>query len=132
MIHYVSRIVLLNLHLDQVEQSNIYLAQVRILSWLEFQQTESEETVSDPKIASKNIKMKIKNDHLKSWNEKAQHGFLFKTLERISDIDPDSTNYWLTKSSTTSHVEGYIICAIQEEEINTRGLQKRRTRDEAA
>ena len=59
---YVSRIVSLNLHLDQVEQSNKYLAQVKIheqrnivRQGLEFQQTYSEETVSDPKIASKNI-----------------------------------------------------------------------------
>ena len=64
---YVSRIVSLNLHLDQVEQSNKYLAQVKIhkqriivRQGLEFQQTYCEETVSDPKIASKNIRMKIK------------------------------------------------------------------------
>ena len=54
---------------------------------------------------------------------------MFKTRERITDMDQEKTNYWLTKSSTTSHVEGYI-CAIQEEEINTRGLQKRRAKDD--
>ena len=34
-----------------------------------------------------------------------------------------------TMTKLTSHVEGYI-CAIQEEEINTRGLQKRRVKDD--
>ena len=133
---YISRIVSLNLHLDQMEQSNRYLARVKVhetgnivRQGTEFQQSYNEEAESDPKVASKNIKMKIKGDHFKSWTGKAQHGFLFKTRERISDIDPDKTNYWLTKSSTTSHVEGYI-CAIQEEEINTRGLQKRRAKDD--
>ena len=113
---YISRIVSLNLHLDQMEQKNKYLAKVRIhearnivRQGTELQQTYSEETVSDPKIASKNIKMKIKNDRLKSWLGKAQHGFLFQTRERISDTDKDKTNYWLTKSSLTSHVEGYIF-----------------------
>ena len=73
--------------------------------------------------------MKIKDDHFKSWTGKPQHGFLFKTRgERIPDMDTDKTYYWLTKSSTTSHIEGFI-CAIQEEEINTRGLQKRRDKE---
>ena len=135
---YVSRTVSLNLHLNQVEHTNKYLAQVKIheqsnivRQGTQFQQTYSEEAVSDPKIASKNIKMKIKEDHLKCWTGKPQHGFLFKTRERISDIDTERTNYWLLKSSTTSHVEGYI-CAIQEEEINTRGLQKRRAKDDVS
>ncbi len=133
---YVTRIVSLNLHLEVMEETNKYLAHVRIheagnivRQGTELQQVYCEETVSDPRIASKNIKKKIKDDHLKSWTGKAQHGFLFKTRERITDIDQDKTNYWLTKSSTTSHVEGYI-CAIQEEEINTRGLQKRREKND--
>ena len=133
---YISRIVSLKLHLDQMEPINPYLAKVKthearniVRQGTEFQQSYSEETVTDPKIASRNIKLKIKNDHLNRWNGKPQHGFLFKTRERITDIDHDKTNYWLTKSSTTSHVEGYI-CAIQEEEINTRGLQKRRAKDD--
>ena len=100
-----------------MEPINPYLAKVKthearntVRQGTEFQQSYSEETVTDPKIASRNIKLKIKNDHLKRWNGKPQHGFLFKTRERITDIDHDKTNYWLTKSSTTSHVEGYI-CA---------------------
>ena len=132
---YVSRIVSLNLHLDQMEGVNKYLARVRtheqqniVRQGIELQRA-YEETADDPKTASRNIKMKIKGDHLKSWIAKAQHGFLFKTRERITDTDPVKTNFWLTKSSTTSHIEGYI-CAIQEEEINTRGLQKRRAKDD--
>ena len=132
---YICRITSLNLHLDQMENKNPYLAKVKkhearniVRQGAEFQLSYDEQSVTDPKIASKNIKLKIKNDHLKSWTSKAQHGFLFKTRERITDIDHEKSNYWLTKSSTTSHVEGYI-CAIQEEEINTRGLQKRRAND---
>ena len=132
---YVSRIVSLNLHLDQMTDKNKYLAQVKthearniVRQGTEFQRVYSEEA-RDPKIASKNIKMKIKNDHLNNWTNKNQHGFLFKTrAERINDTDQDKTNYWLTKANNSSHVEGYI-CAIQEEEINTRGLQKRRAKE---
>ena len=87
-----------------MEETNKYLARVRIheegnivRQGTEFQQVYSEETVSDPRTASKNIKTKIKDDHLKSWTGKAQHGFLFKTRERITDIDQERTNYWLTK-----------------------------------
>ena len=127
--------VSLNLHLAQMEEVNHYLAKVRkheaqniVRQGTEFQQSFDEQAETNSKFASKNIKLKIKNDHLKSWTSKPQHGFLFKTRERITTMDHDKTNYWLTKSSTTSHVEGYI-CAIQEEEINTRGLQKRRAND---
>ena len=83
----------LNLHLNQVEQNNKYLALVKIheqcnivRQGTEIQQSYSEDTVSDPKIASRNIKMKIKEDHLKCWTSKPQQGFLFKTREQISDM----------------------------------------------
>ena len=90
---YVSRIVSLNLHLDQMEEVNKYLARVRIheqqnivRQGIELQPA-YEETTNDPKTASRNIKMKIKGDHLKNWIGKAQHGFLFKTRERITDTE---------------------------------------------
>ena len=66
--------------------------------------------VNDPKIAAKKTTMKLKR--LEKWSRKAQHGFLFKTREKIKDADSEKTRYWLIKSNITSHAEGYI-CAIQ-------------------
>ena len=70
---YISRIVSLNLHLAQMEEVNHYLVEVRkheaqniVCQGTEFQQSFDEQAETDPKIASKKIKLKIKNDHLKS------------------------------------------------------------------
>ena len=72
------------------------------------------------------IKRKMKNNHITSWNKKPQHGYLFKTRESSTKcIDNEATNKWMKRSTFSSHVEGYL-CAIQEEEIMTRAMKAKR------
>ena len=83
---------------------------------------------ASPKQASNKAKEHLKKSHYDAWMKKPHHSFLFKSREKLKGMDNNLTSQWLTKSNITSHVEGYV-CAIQEEEINTRELQKRRSRE---
>ena len=131
---YLSRIASLMLHINEVCDKSKYIALVKeheehhiirqgneLLNKFNIDDT-------NPKVAARKIKDTVKDEHLEKWLGKKQHGYLFKTRENIRDSDTEKTHSWLTKSKLTSHMEGYI-CAIQEEEINTRGLQKRRTKN---
>ena len=69
-----------------------------------------------------NIKNQIKNNHHECWLKKSQHGYLFKSYDNIPNKNEKLINEWLKKGNLSSHIEGYI-CAIQEEEINTRYLK---------
>ena len=69
-----------------------------------------------------------KQIHKKVWKEKDAHGYHQKQIEERENIDTSKTNNWMN-NRFTSHIEGYI-CAMQEQEINTRGLRKRRKKDE--
>ena len=80
---------------------------------------------STPKELSYKTKQKLKNGHLQNWINKPQHGYLMRSRKQILDIDQENTNKWMTRSKFSSHVEGYI-CAIQEEEIFTRALERKR------
>ena len=73
--------------------------------------------------------MEMKRHHQKSWLEKLQHGYLFKQRQKIKEFENSETNAWLKYFSVSSHVEGYI-CAIQEEEIDTKLLKHKRLREE--
>ena len=55
----------------------------------------------------------------------AQHGLVKRKQNDVEDHDEELTNSWLNEPNITGHVEGYIF-AIQEQEINTRALQKSR------
>ena len=81
------------------------------------------------KTLSAKIKMEMKRHHQKSWLEKVQHGYLFKQRQKIKELENSETNAWLKYSTVSSHVEGYV-CAIQEEEINTKLLKHKRLREE--
>ena len=55
----------------------------------------------------------------------AQHGLVKRKQENVEDHDEELTNSWLNVHNIPGHVEGYIF-AVQEQEINTRALQKSR------
>ena len=55
-----------------------------------------------------------------------QHGFVKRKQLDIEDYDGEMSNCWLNVPGMISHAERYIT-AIQEQEINTRALQKSRT-----
>ena len=55
----------------------------------------------------------------------AQHGLVKRKQENVEDHDEELTNSWLNVDNIPGRVEGYIF-AVQEQEINTRALQKSR------
>ena len=55
----------------------------------------------------------------KVWIQKEAHGYHQKQIECQDNIDVAKSNNWLS-ISFTSHIEGFI-CAMQEQEIDTRG-----------
>ena len=61
------------------------------------------------------------------WIQKEAHGYHLKQIESQDNIDVTKSNNWLS-IRFTSHIEGFI-CAMQEQEIDTRGLRKRREKD---
>ena len=135
---YISRLISLSVHIKQAAQKHQFIKLVmehetnsllRVSNELltAFQIDTNEDTI--PKSLSAKIKMEMKKNHHKSWLEKIQHGYLFKQRENIREFEKSETNAWLKNSTISSHVEGYI-CAIQEEEINTKLLQHKRSRDE--
>ena len=72
---------------------------------------------------SSNVVERTKQIYKNVWKEKDAHGYHQKQIEERENIDTSKTNNWMN-NRFTSHV-GYI-CAMQEQEINTRDLRKRR------
>ena len=133
---YMSRIISLGTHLTNNAPGNKYINLVKIHETNTLMRQSGELQVelggisheASPKQASNKAKEHLKKSHYDAWMKKPQHSFLFKSREKLKDMDNNLTSQWLTKSNITSHVEGYM-CAIQEEEINTQELQKRRNRE---
>ena len=73
---------------------------------------------------SSNVVKGTKQIHKKVWKQKDTHGYHQKQIEERENIDTSKTNNWMN-NRFTSHIEGYIR-AMQEQEINTRSLRKRR------
>jgi len=68
----------------------------------------------------------LKDLHEKCWNNKKQHGYLSMKRTDVKDVDKEYTNAWHINSIFSSHVEGFL-CAIQEEEIDTKHLRYKRS-----
>ena len=75
----------------------------------------------------KNIENKIRSclnmHHLKSWEEKATHGYLQCPIKKNEQINLKERYGMLKSENFSSHVEGYLFC-LQEQEINTRAAKK--------
>ena len=83
----------------------------------------------EPKAVTTEVRKKMKENHAeahrnKNKNKKLQHGYVERIQQSNTDINQELTNGWL-RSNIPSHNEGYIM-AIQEQEIRTRDLQKKR------
>ena len=81
--------------------------------------------IKDNNSTPKDIKKVIKDNHKINYSSKKQHGLINKKQQNIIDSNKTLTNSWLKLNGIPSHTEGYII-AIQQQEINTRALQKKR------
>ena len=132
---YIARIVSISQHLKEQSSSNTFLAAVlkheknclvrvadELTNCFGIDTTEAD----SPKLLASQIKKKLKDNHLKAWTEKPQHGYLFRTRSGVKNTNETHTNAWMKKSSFSSHVEGFI-CAIQEEELQTNALKAKRS-----
>ena len=75
---------------------------------------------------SAGIKSRLQSGHIRAWTEKNMHGYSKREAEKTTSRDAIASNGWVRSLNLTSHLEGYL-CAIQEQEINTRHLQQMRT-----
>ena len=74
------------------------------------------------------IKTQMQKNNKENWLKKPQHVYLSNSIKEDQEIDQQVSCQWLKEGKFTSHVEGFL-CAIQEQEINTSALQKRREKD---
>ena len=86
------------------------------------------ENTEQPKITSKRFTKADTNFHPKKFTSKVMHGYFNRTIEKDQKIDHKTSKSWTKNRKLTSHFEGYIA-AIQEQEIPTKYLIKKRARD---
>ena len=119
-------------HIDTIASTNVYIKEVRrheqdrlIRISVElcnaFEITNAD---GEPKTVADEVRTKMKNNHAEACRTKPQHGYIERNQLNNPDVNVDLTHGWL-KANIPSHVEGYIT-AIQEQEIRTRDLQKKR------
>ena len=131
---YVARLISVCEHIRERCDEHKYLKEVRTHeSEKLFRATEqlrkshktSEENLENPRKMSKKYNNKDEKNHTGYWLKKPQHGYVFRKQHAEPEYNKKSSNSWLKATGVSSHVEGYI-CGIQEQEINTRKLQKSR------
>ena len=137
---YIARVISISNHLKEKAADNPYLALVlehergsliRVADQLTTCFDVEPKENDTPKTISKQVKEKMKENHLQAWVEKPQHGYLERTRKDVEQCQEKATNGWLKKSTFSSHVEGYL-CAIQEEEIFTNALKTKRLKEDPA
>ena len=136
---FVTRIVSIAEHLKERSTTHKYLQQVlrheqerliRLGRELCMATNVKLEEEANPQKTSAEVRKTLKEGHVKTWREKAQHGYLFRKQETQPGYDKEATNAWLKDKFMPSHIEGYI-CAIQEQEIRTRLLINKRENAES-
>ena len=134
---FLTRIIALSCHINKMSSINEYMKEVkqhesdRLLRICEelCSSFNIELIEDDPKQMSNKIRKEMKDRHSKSCRSKIQHGFIHRKQSFVEDYNPLLTHSWLNKRNLSSHAEGYIT-AIQEQEINTKALKKRREEKE--
>ena len=129
---FLARIISLARHIDVLAPTNPFIREVRRHEEQRLMRCSAElcrafeitNTTGEPKIVTTEVRKKMKDDHAQTHNKKPQHGFIDRKQQNNPDINQELTHGWL-KTNISSHVEGYIV-AIQEQEIRTRDLQKKR------
>ena len=134
---YITRILAFAKHLKEIAGSNPYLRKVcehekDSLFRVERELTRSLELTTKeddtPKTISVRTKQRLKDLHEEHWLQKKQHGYLFSKRKDVPDVNTGLTNAWHKNSNFSSHVHGFL-CAIQEEEIETRHLRYKRAEE---
>ena len=80
------------------------------------------------KEVSQEMKNNMNKENKEVWLKKPQHGYLHNRTMNNENVDVNMTNAWLKEGKLSSHVEGYL-CAVQEQEIETRKLRKQREKN---
>ena len=134
---YVVRMISTSIHLEHASPNNIYLMEVkrhekdrlfRVSSLLQ-DSLDIKIEGEDAKSFSMKARDKLKSNHVQRWTTMKQHGFVRRKQIEVNDRNEELSVNWLKLPNMSSHVEGYVF-AIQEQEINTRALQKSREHKE--
>ena len=134
---FVVRMISTSIHLEHASHNNRYLMEVkrhekdRLLRTSSLLQDSLRLTIEDEdaKSFSKKTRDVLKKNHVKRWTSMKQHGFVRRKQLEVNDRNEEFSEDWLKMPNMSSHVEGYVF-AIQEQEINTRALQKSREHKE--
>lgn len=129
---YITRLVSLSDHIMQYGKYNPLIAKVRTHEEKMLLKTAESirhclnippYSTSDP--ATRSVKSRLQAAHVEAWGKKPMHGYLNRKMSALS-IDLKSSHSWTNSTKLTSHIEGYL-CAIQEQEIETRLLAQKRS-----
>ena len=131
---FVVRVISTTIHLENASNNNKFLKEVqrhekdRLLRVSALLQESLEVEVKENENAksySKRARDVLKKNHSSRWTSMKQHGFVRQRQVDVPDRNQDLSEGWLSLPNMSAHVEGYVF-AIQEQEINTRALQKSR------
>ena len=131
---FLSRIVSVTEHLRQQINTHPYLREVyrheggklvRLSDEICRSFNIEKEDEPNPRKLSKNVRDTMNTAHSAAWQGKPQHGYVHRNQTSQPSYDKVLSNKWLTDNYMTSHVEGFL-CAMQEQEIRTRLLDKQR------
>ena len=134
---YISRIVSLKRHIEWDRDKNHYLENVyhhekdrivRLGKIVPGRDTEGENTRQTSKTTSDKIKWRLCESNKEKWLKKPQHGYLHDKTYKNENINHKASNLWIKEGKFSSHVEGFLF-AIQEQEIDTKGLWKMREKN---
>jgi hypothetical protein len=140
---YITRLISLSVHIINVSDSSKYINEVKrheedklrvaneIRESLGSEVNINGDDMEDPKKVSAAVKIQLKQNHTNRTTSMAQHGLVKRKQHDVEDYNEELTNSWLNEHNIPGHVEGYIF-AIQEQEINTRALQKLREQKDNA
>ena len=138
---YKSRIVGLRRHIIRDKERNHLLESVfdheqeRILrigkqyEEMYIKNTVDTELELTSRAAAKKVKNSVQNNHKETWTDKKIHGYIQRKVKEKGDMNEKKRFEWLKEGKLSGHMEGYL-CAIEEQEIETRSLQKSREKDE--
>jgi hypothetical protein len=130
---YLSRVVSLANHLQIKGKTNRLLSKVCIHESERLLRASVElkraicgaEAIGLPENLATRIKARLKAGHVEAWLEKPTHGYLHREVKRKSSGSNPASNAWNLPPFMSSHLEGYL-CALQEQEIETRFLKHQR------
>ena len=137
---FKTRIVALKRHIVEDKVRNHYLENVEhhetdriIRLGNEYERIHLAEAIArtekpEGKEVSQEMKNNMNKENKEVWLKKPQHGYLHNRTMNNENVDVNMTNAWLKEGKLSSHVEGYL-CAVQEQEIETRKLRKQREKN---